>query len=539
MYKKISKLLISVLASIVLLLNLSSVVLAADPSPSPAVPGPWYNQDVGQYAGKVFGGDQNQIFGERYTYAQTQWVFYSLFLGILNVATQGKLTGCLTTLATGNATSCINDALKQYSLPQIANPKAASTVGSVMAGIFSDRPISGITYLKNIGRKFSLIPEAKAAPSAGFGYTKALQIVPGIQEMWTAIRNLSYAIFVVIIIVFAFMIMFRIKISPQVVISVQSALPKIAITLILVTFSFAIAGFLIDLMYVVIGIFSLIFSNIQIAGVGGSGALGGVKGYFDLMTTGQGGGIFGLLLMYWVNFFAAVFVVGIGGIFGGWACGATALGAGLGGSGLSVIFFVLYLIAFLVLIVVAVINFFKIVWLLARTFLSIILLTIFAPLQLTLGAIIPAMSFGSWVKSYASKLAVFVGVGVTFVLSLWFLQMAWDIIHNSLPNGVGSACTNNNIYPAGWPPLLGGSPQMVAFLFMLSSFGVFCMIPSVGNMIESFMAGKPFNYGSAIGEAVSPVTAPAGVYLEGVSKNNPGTIGGAVAGAVSGLMRRR
>jgi len=59
----------------------------------------------------------------------------------------------------------------------------------------------------------------------------------------------------------AFMIMFRVRISPQTVITVQSALPKIIFTLILITFSYAIAGFLIDLMYVVIGIFSFIVTQ--------------------------------------------------------------------------------------------------------------------------------------------------------------------------------------------------------------------------------------------------------------------------------------
>jgi len=43
------------------------------------------------------------------------------------------------------------------------------------------------------------------------------------------------------------MIMLRVKISPQAVVTVQSAIPKLITTLILVTFSYAIAGLVIDL----------------------------------------------------------------------------------------------------------------------------------------------------------------------------------------------------------------------------------------------------------------------------------------------------
>lgn len=45
------------------------------------------------------------------------------------------------------------------------------------------------------------------------------------------------------------MIMFRRKIDPQTVISIQSAIPKIIISLILITFSFAICGLMVDIIF--------------------------------------------------------------------------------------------------------------------------------------------------------------------------------------------------------------------------------------------------------------------------------------------------
>ena len=58
--------------------------------------------------------------------------------------------------------------------------------------------------------------------------------------------------------------MFRMKINPQNVATFQSAIPKIVTTLILITFAYAIAGFMIDLMFV---LFNLIPSVFQASGI--------------------------------------------------------------------------------------------------------------------------------------------------------------------------------------------------------------------------------------------------------------------------------
>ena len=50
------------------------------------------------------------------------------------------------------------------------------------------------------------------------------------------------------------MVMFRANISPQAVATVQDSLPRIVIALVLVTFSYAIVGLMIDLMFVILNI---------------------------------------------------------------------------------------------------------------------------------------------------------------------------------------------------------------------------------------------------------------------------------------------
>lgn len=502
---KIQKIILSFLSGIVLMISMASPAFAQTTGGifSNGAPGPWYSQSPGQFAAKVFGGDQSEIFGERYTYAQTQWVLYSLILGLVNLGSGNNpaVSGCLETSITGNVTTCVQPLIdSQKSVNDQFKVTASGKSKSIVAMIFEDRTLSGITYVKDLGRKFHVIPQAKAQ-SAGFGYTGALGVVPDIQKAWGAIRDISYAIFVFIIIIFAFMIMFRIKISPQVVVSVQSALPKIAITLILVTFSYAIAGFLIDIMYVVIGIFSLIIPKFVVLGAASFSTPASSPGdYFNLLTQGPAfygisTGVLGLMVNYFINYFLVYISV----VFGGFVAGISiASGAGgIGGSIISLVTFFIGLIGLIIVFIMAIINFFKIIFLLAKTFLSVILLTIFAPIMLTLGAVIPGFSFGSWVKSFASKLAVFPAVGVMFIIALWFLQIAFTTIVNALLKGQATS------FAAGWPPLLGGSPQLIALLFLIASIAIFTMIPKVGDMVEALMAGKAFNYGSAIGEATA------------------------------------
>src|SRR5258708_237295 len=249
-------------------------------------------------------------------------------------------------------------------------------------------------------------------------------------------------------------------------------------------------------MYVFVGLFSLVFSRFTVAGVSFvGGSAGAVTGYFDLLTkgpvislggspitvgkvaAGSGGlaintGIFGLLVMYLVNYviaFVDIVLAGLVHVF-----------VAPGESVIAVVTLIIGLIGFVVVLIVTIINFFKILLLLAKTFLAVILMTIFAPLIFTFGAILPGVGLGSWIKSYATKLATFVGVGIMFIFSLWFLQFAVDSANN--PDPVA--------FPQGWPPLLGGSPQMLGLAFLLVSIAIFVMIPKVGDMIEGFISGK-------------------------------------------------
>src|SRR3990167_1644796 len=111
---------------------------------------------------------------------------------------------------------------------------------------YTNPPASGVWWAYNGLQDAGFIPKTYAAEGIGFGAIKPFA------KIWNAFRNVAYLVIVLVLITIGFMIMFSMKLNPQTVISVENSLPKIVISLILITFSFAIAGFLIDLMYIAI-----------------------------------------------------------------------------------------------------------------------------------------------------------------------------------------------------------------------------------------------------------------------------------------------
>jgi len=492
-----------------------------------APPGPWYNQSPVEFYSKVY--DENnpsEIFGERYTVAQVDWIVWSVITW-LPTKISPKLTLCsLEIIFGGGVTDCITTLLS--SVEPEENKYALESNESLVEAVFSERPLSGITYFKNIARKLSLTPEARA--QAGFGFEALDPILP----MWRASRDIAYAIFVLVAVVLAFMIMFRVKISPQVIITVQSALPKLFIAIILVTFSYAIAGLLVDLMYVAIGIVSLF----------GAGFLPDVPlinettAIFNFLTKGQpfgfvdvNLGVMGLIVLY-LNMFMLAFVFIIAVTLGGIGTGISIVLAGIGfvALGLSGGLIIVGIIALVLLFILSVLIIWmaiKTAWMLVKAFASILLLTIFAPFQITIGVLIPGIGFGAWLKSFVANLAVFVTTGLLFFLSFVFIIQAVglalkNLVGDTIAEGFLNAFFGTAVVDlfsgdssTAWPPLLGASTDSsVPFLFLVVSLVIFFIIPKTADIIKAMIEGKPFAYGTAIGEAFGPVTMAGRTYSD-------------------------
>lgn len=500
------------MAFLIFSLSFVNLAYAADtPSPTPTMPnGTWYNQSFQQWFAKVNNAPETEIFGERYTAAQVQWVIYGLFYFLITGGGGGNKL--LEDLMNNDLTNFFKDIEPLIPKKTSFAPKPQ---GSIFATIFrEDRPLSGITYVRETARNLHLIPRAQAQqtnPSAGFGFNALDPVL----NLWRASRNIAYVFFVIIIVAMAFMIMFRVKISPQAVITVQSALPKIAIALILITFSYAIAGFMVDLMYIVIGLISVIIAS--------TGALftQSPLTMFNFLTMGAVTlgtastnvaipiGIFGILIFYGFFFMAILFLVLV--------AGTGLIGTVAASTALSTIMFlagplgaILEVIAFIILFVVFVVTLFKILWLLIKTFANVLLLVIFAPFQIAIGAITSATGFGAWLKSFASNLAVFPTIGLLIALSWVFLFQAarMALARFNAPQSIldffKDVLGSNPNISAAWPPMLGSGETFASVLLVGVSLAIMMILPKVVELIQSFMTGKPFAFGTAIGEAVAP-----------------------------------
>lgn len=504
MVKKIisSLLLFSLLAFFLL----TPIAKAAEEVP----PGPWYNQTFDQWFSKVYDdSNPDEIFGERYTAAQVQWIIYSLPSIVITAATgnDANLILCIMNKEIGD---CVDGIAEKVSLlyTPIAQIEDGDNPVTALSLIFSPtRPLSGVNYVRGLAGKLNIIPEAHAQ---GFGF----QGLNPVLKAWQVFRNITYALFILIVIAIAFMIMFRVKISPQTVITIQSALPRIVITIILVTFSYAIAGFLIDLIYVVIGLLAWVISSSGIF-IGGNWSE-----VFWGLTSGPlpeiGGGIFGWIVIFLVFFFFGIFIAWFGstGLIGVIAP-ALAFGAAVlftGGTILPIFGFLGFLLL-LVIAVLLIVHTFRIVWLMLKTYVSILLLVIFAPVQIGIGALIPGIGFGNWLRSMAANLAVYPTVGMLIALSFMFLRSAYAPFADEIAQILGTEVAESPLgTEGGWTPPLTFGAGLLPLLWLGASFVIFLIIPKTADMIKSLIEGKPLAYGTAITEAFG---APLGVGRAG------------------------
>lgn len=118
---------------------------------------------------------------------------------------------------------------------------AIGFAGNMIAVLYTP-PLHTGDYFNYLAQNFGIAKPAYAA--TGFeGLSPLIKI-------WSAFRNIVYLMFVVVFVVIGLAIMLRLHIDPRTVMTIENQIPKIIIGLVMVTFSFAIAGFLIDMMYV-------------------------------------------------------------------------------------------------------------------------------------------------------------------------------------------------------------------------------------------------------------------------------------------------
>src|SRR5581483_193381 len=105
----------------------------------------------------------------------------------------------------------------------------------------------------------SLIPfpqaHADRLTPADLQKTGTQRLVP-VLEFWSFTRNIAYVLMIGILIVIGFMIMFRRQIDPRTTVTATAALPRIVLALVLITFSWPIAGLLMDVGNILLAVIS-------------------------------------------------------------------------------------------------------------------------------------------------------------------------------------------------------------------------------------------------------------------------------------------
>jgi len=396
---------------------------------------------------------------------------------------------------------------------------AIGVAGKMIAMLYTP-PLHTGDYFKYLANNFGIAKSAHAA--TGF------QGLRPIQSVWVAFRDIVYLLFVIIFIVIGLAIMLRVRIDPRTVMTIQNQIPRIIIGLLLLTFSFAIAGFLIDLMYVVIFLgYELIstaakspdlLKNLNplflqdatpfqaaegiktrgIFGIAGSAS----RGFFWLIESIIDSFINDNLPTYTLAIIGAIFgsVLGgfvpvpiIGNVIG--AALGTIIGALSKGFISEVLAGLAYLIVFLIIVVALLFTLIRLWFSLIMAYVGILLDVVLAPFWIA-ASLLPGstIGFGAWARSIIANLAAFPATIFMFLLAKVFIDSFGE-----------------KPQPTDFVPPLIGEISHADTLGNLIGLGIIFMTPGVVAMVKAALKapGVPGVglIGTAIGAGASPYMA--------------------------------
>ncbi|MCL5019811.1 MAG: hypothetical protein M1426_05005 [Patescibacteria group bacterium] len=267
--------------------------------------------------------------------------------------------------------------------------------------------------------------------SNSFGFTKptyaagksGIDSLNPIVGVWSASRNIVYLLFVLVFVIIGIAIMFRVKIDPRTVMTVQNQIPKLIIGILLVTFSFAIAGLLIDIMWVAVYLFINVLIGADPKIVDGTATAGRItsnlnnttlnfvnsndvfKGGLLGVAAGGAGSVAQLIVSLFTGSGSATTTAGnpivdlitnpVGTLLGavmGWLLGF------IGG-----------ILAFFIILIAILWSMFKLWFALLEAYIMILVGVIFAPFWIVTGLIPGGQSvgFGAWMREMLGNLAAF------------------------------------------------------------------------------------------------------------------------------------
>jgi hypothetical protein len=420
-----------------------------------------------------------------------------------------------------------------------------------LGSVYRQPAASGTYYVADAMSNMGLAPKTYAQGFGYYGLTPYLQV-------WRVFRNVTYLAFTVVIMVVAMLILFRQKVGNQAALTAQQALPRIVISLILVTFSYAIVGFLIDLMYWIMYLFASFFS---LKG-GGLGSAANVPtiGFGELIkafTTGTfsngwdaiseltssildslpSGAVFVAMMASgqgFVTSFVTTALTAVSPRFASWTSGA------LGSMIITITIFV---------------GLFRLLFILLKSYAAVLLYLIFSPFFLMMYAIPGTNSFFNWVKKVIANLSPFVVV--------FFMVLIVGVINHYMGGSSGttvdaSITPTTNPTPTtettwispltvsaadtgggtgGWvPPFLTNNPSSRS-LGTLIALAMLLALPEIVNSVKEKLGGGAGWFELMATKGYENARGGIGAKMVGgVAKWGAGKAGGAMAGgAMAGL----
>lgn len=406
--------------------------------------------------------------------------------------------------------------------------------------LFNTRPASSIAYTKDAIDNFGIVKNAKAQQNNGTGFNSLNQI----QDIWILFRNIAYLLLVVVFVIIGILIMLRVNIDPRTVMTIQNQIPKAIVAIVLITFSYAIGGLLVDAMWIgtYFGVNLVTSTQAPCEKDGKQISLTSVvtKSLLDnpiAFTTdilgdetgcaGKWDGINGLVVVVAQSFgdiFSRISITIFGADEAIGDCQVQTKFFGLIPVGLeegssftnciklalfSILKYLIMIVAYLVVLIAILAALFRVWFSLLKSYIFLILEIMLAPFYILLG-LIPgsSLSFKGWIRGIIAQLAVF--PAVTFLLVL-----ASILAKNSDLNTPGQGVF--------LPPLIG-NPNIADNLGALLAFGLILMAPDIGNMVrEALKAPASKNTAgitAGIGLAAGKVMGSGKDVTERISKRN-------------------
>src|SRR3989344_3939232 len=430
-------------------------------------------------------------------------------------------------------------------LPKAGSPDGALAksggaigfMGNMIATLYTP-PLHTSDYFQNLAQNFG-ISKKTYAQNTGAGFQGLTPLI----GVWSAFRNIVYLFLVIVFLVIGLAIMLRVKIDRRTVMTIQNQIPKIIIGIVVVTFSFAIAGFLIDLMWVFIYLIFGIFSGMspEIArsvsglnptamqessplGVQGFGGIASITWHSGNSIVGAVTNLLGLGLLdfSFMNILIHALSVGVGAgvalftkgfqLFGtdivvdrvgaGFAAGVTAE--------VALRWIIPYAIAYLVILIALLVALFRLWFALIMAYVHILIDVVLAPFWI-IGGIIPGspISLSGWLRDIIANLAAFPAVIGMFMLGKVFMDaFTCDVKIQTCKDSLA----HNFV-----PPLIGnpGDPSLIGSLIGL---GIILMTPNVVNMLKTALKAPKIDTGGvgrAVGAGVGVLTAPVRPVAQG------------------------